>query len=69
MIDYWQDQKIDCKDYAIENTIKAENIHAENTRWVVIKRNGENHVIVIFEKNGYLYVADNDKLYRTRIPN
>ncbi len=63
MFDYWPDKQIDCKDYAIENTIKAQSIHAQHVTWVI----DDKHIIVKFEKDGYLYIADNDKLYRVKL--
>lgn len=66
MIDYWPDNQIDCKDFAIYNSKKAEQEGATNIKWIITKE--KNHVFVVYEKDGYFYVADNDRLYSSRIP-
>lgn len=60
--DYWKDGHIDCKDYAVRNSIIIERLGYES-RWLVTK----NHVVVYFERNGNIYVFSNDKLYVTGI--
>ena len=64
MIDYFPDGKIDCKDYAIYNSIQADKRGYE-PRWVVIG----NHVVVLFTDGRFLYIADNGNLFRTVLPN
>ena len=62
MIDYWPDGHIDCKDYAVRNSIIIQEMGYE-PKWVIKK----NHVVVVFERNGNIYVFDNDKLYVSSI--
>jgi hypothetical protein len=62
MPDYWQDGHIDCKDYAVYNTLRAKQVGASNIQWKLTKEG--KHVFIIFEVDGIKYVADNDKLYR-----
>jgi hypothetical protein len=65
MLDYWVDGQIDCKDYAIYNVMQAIRSGSQKVQVTTIN---DNHVVVIFEKDGYIYIADNDKLYRTPKP-
>jgi len=67
MIDLWIDGQIDCKDYAIYNSYRAKEVGASNIHWALTK--DKRHVYITFEKDGYLYIADNDKLYRTSTRN
>lgn len=60
MLDLWKDGHIDCKDYAIYNSLKAQEIHAEDIKWHLTK----DHVFITFIKDGIMYVADNDKLFK-----
>jgi len=58
IIDYWKDGKIDCKDYAIRNSIIISRIGGIPT-WYVSK----NHVFVIYKKGDIIYIFNNDQMY------
>jgi hypothetical protein len=59
MLDYWPDGKIDCKDYAIHNSIEAEK-HGYKPRRMVLS----NHVVVVFDVGNYTIVLDGQRVYR-----
>lgn len=59
MLDYWPDGKIDCKDYAIYNSIQAEE-HGHKPEWFVTK----DHVVVLVELGGYDIILDGKRAYK-----
>jgi hypothetical protein len=61
--DYWPDGVIDCKDYAVRNSIVIERMGHTPT-WVVINK----HVVVFFREDGKIYVFDNNSVYITKQP-
>lgn len=59
MLDYWPDGKIDCKDFAIYNSIQAEE-HGYKPEWIVTK----DHVVVLVELGGYDIILDGVRAYK-----
>ena len=59
MLDLWQDGKIDCKDYAIHNSIEIERL-GYAPYWLVSK----NHVVVAYDDGDSAYVYDVERVYR-----
>lgn len=60
--DYWPDGQIDCKDYAVRNSVAIERMGYE-PKLIVTK----NHMCVMFEHGGNIYIFDNDRVYITSI--
>ena len=64
--DLWQDGVIDCKDYAVRNSIQIEAMGYE-PRWVLVKKGSDkiNHVVVVFTDGDSIFIFDGDRLFRT----
>jgi hypothetical protein len=59
MLNLWQDDVIDCKDYAIFNSVRIKELgHAPY--WIVT----HNHVIVAYDDGAFTYVYDVERVYR-----
>lgn len=61
MIDYYPDGKIDCRDYAIRNSIVVERM-GYDPKWNFTK----NHVFISYEHDGSIYVLDGDRVFVIR---
>lgn len=59
MLDYWPDGKIDCKDFAIYNSIQAE-AHGYQPEWIVTK----DHVVVLVTLGDWDYILDGVRAYK-----
>jgi hypothetical protein len=59
MLDLYPDGKIDCKDYAVHNSIEVlKNGYAP--KWQVTK----DHVVVTFSDGKFDYILDGERVYR-----
>jgi hypothetical protein len=59
MLDYWHDGRIDCKDYAVFNSITIKE-KGYAPYWLVTK----NHVIVAYDDGAFTYIHDVERVYR-----
>lgn len=65
--DIFKDGQIDCKDYAFYAG-KMLYMQGYDPKMMAVSLGGYklDHVIIVFEKDGYIWIADKGKYYQTR---